>query len=84
MTNPFKLPDDELTILVSLQNRWSELTRRYGELHYEMKVIDTNLVELDKERFDVVTQMQEKYGVGEVNLLTGEFIPEPISTPTTP
>lgn len=84
MTSPFKLPDDELALLVSLQNRWGELTRRYGELHYEMKVIDASLVELDNERFNVVTQMQEKYGVGEVNLLTGEFVPESTSTPTTP
>jgi hypothetical protein len=49
-----------------------------------MKVIDASLVELDNERFSVVTQMQDKYGVGEVNLLTGEFLPEPTSTPTTP
>ena len=92
MTSPFKLPEDEYVQLASLQNRWNELTKRYGELHYQQKsitkeiaLIDDALTELDTERFTVVTQMQEKYGVGQVNLVTGEFTPsEPPTVPDTP
>jgi len=61
----FKLPDDEFAQLVALQDRWSALTKQYGELHYQRKVIDselavidTELEQLDTERFDVVTKFQ--------------------------
>ena len=78
----FKLPDDEFQQLMDLQSRWSELTKQYGELHYQKKVveselssIDVSLEQLDAERFDVITKLQEKYGAGQVNLTTQEFIP---------
>ena len=77
----FKLPDDEFQQLMDLQSRWSELTKQYGELHYQKKVveselssIDVSLEQLDAERFDVITKLQEKYGAGQVNLTTQEFI----------
>lgn len=83
MTAPFKLPEEDYQLLVSLQQKWNELTKRYGELHYQKKGIDAELVltdqaldQLDQERFNVVDQLQQKYGVGQVNLSTGTFIPE--------
>lgn len=85
MSEPFKLEDEEYTLLISLQNRWNELTKRYGELHYQKKGIDAELLltddaldQLDGERFEVVKRLQEKYGVGQVNLSTGTFIPDNI------
>lgn len=83
MTEPFKLPTEEHEVLVNLQIRWNELTKRYGELHYQRKGVDAELIltdaaldELDNERFEMVNKLQEKYGVGQVNLATGTFIPD--------
>jgi uncharacterized protein (DUF3084 family) len=79
----FKLPDDEFKQLTDLQDRWSALTRQYGELHYQKKVIeselsaiDASLEQLDADRFETISKLQEKYGAGQVNLVTQEFIPQ--------
>lgn len=89
MTSSIKLPEDEHTLLVSLQNRFNELTVRYGELHYqkksleaELKMVDAAFDELEAERFNAVNKMQEKYGVGRVSLVTGEFTPDESLTST--
>lgn len=78
----FKLPDDEFQQLVDLQTRWSELTKQYGELHYQKKVVESELTsidvaleQLDADRFETITKLQDKYGAGQVNLTTQEFIP---------
>jgi len=83
MAEVVKLPEEEYSLLISLQTRWNDLTKRYGELHYQKKTVeaelqmtDTSLDELDSERFELVKRLQDKYGVGQVNLATGEFIPD--------
>jgi len=83
MAEVVKLPEEEYSLLISLQTRWNELTKRYGELHYqkktteaELQMTDVSLDELDSERFELVKRLQDKYGVGQVNLTTGEFIPD--------
>lgn len=83
MADVKKLTDEEYSLLVGLQNRWNELTKKFGELHYQKKGIDAEITltdqsldELDSERFEVVKRLQDTYGVGQVNLATGEFIPD--------
>jgi len=83
MAEPKKLTEEEYTLLISLQNRWNELTKRFGELHYQKKGIEAELTltdealdDLDNERFEAVKRLQDTYGVGQVNLATGEFIPD--------
>jgi hypothetical protein len=83
MSEPVKLTDEETSILISLQSKWNELTKKFGELHYQKKSVDAELTlvdqaldDLDSERFEVVKRLQEKYGVGQVNLTTGEFLPD--------
>jgi DNA transposition AAA+ family ATPase len=83
MADAKKLTEEEYTLLISLQNRWNELTKRFGELHYQKKGIDAEITltdqaldDLDSERFEVVKRLQDTYGVGQVNLATGEFIPD--------
>ena len=83
MSEPFKLLEEEYVILVSLQRRWNELTKKYGELHYQKKGIEAEVIltdqaldELDGERFEAVQRLQEKYGSGQVDLATGTFIPD--------
>jgi DNA transposition AAA+ family ATPase len=88
MAEPINLPEEELQLLVSLQSKWNELTKRFGELHFqrkgleaELQITDEELDLLDQERVDVVKRLQDKYGQGVVNLATGEFIPDdPLTT----
>ena len=88
MAQIIKLPDEEFQQLVNLQARFNELTRRFGELHYQKKGIEAEIIVtdeelglLDQERIDVVQRLQEKYGQGSINLATGEFIPDaPLTT----
>ena len=78
---PTVSPED-LKILRSLQETWEVLTKRYGELYYEkkmvdaeMKRIDEGLDELEAKRIDVVARVQTTFGkTGSVNLQTGEFL----------
>ena len=83
MAEALKLPDDEFNVLAGLQIRFNELTKRYGELHYQKKGIEAELIivdemldQLDSDRFEIVKKLQEKYGSGQVNLSTQEFIPD--------
>ena len=82
-----KLTDEEHAELVQLQASWNDLTKKYGELHYQKKLVDSDLVtidaaldKLDTQRRDSVNRLQDKYGVGQVNLSTGEFTPNASST----
>lgn len=82
MTEPIKLTQEENSELVNLQVKFNELVRQLGEIHYRKKALDADLLltegaleDLDSERFDVVKRLQDKYGVGHVNLITGEFLP---------
>ena len=84
-----KLTDEEREELVQLQASWNELTKKYGELHYQKKLVDSDLVtvdsaldNLDTQRTDAVKRLQDKYGIGQVNLATGDFTPSDAS-PTT-
>ena len=76
-----KLEDSEYNALLDLQRQWNALTAKFGELHYQKKIIetdlntvDTNLDTIDQNRSDLLKKLQEKYGVGQINLATGEFI----------
>jgi hypothetical protein len=78
---PTVSPED-LKRLRELQQTWELLTKRYGELHYEKKMVDAEmrridegLDELEANRVDVVTRVQSTFGKsGTVNLQTGEFL----------
>jgi hypothetical protein len=83
MTDTIKLTEEELSTLQSHQIRWDILTKKLGELHYKQKAImaeltltEQSLDEFDSERFEFVQGLQTKYGVGTINVGTGEFLPE--------
>lgn len=90
MTSPIKLDPEELKPFEELQARWEVLTKQYGELHYQKKGIEAELLltdaqldQLDEDRFAVVQRLQQKYGDGQIMLSTGEFWPDPTPTTTT-
>lgn len=77
-----QLTDEERGELVQLQASWNDLTKKYGELHYQKKLVDADLLtvdaaleNLDVQRTDAVNRLQTKYGIGQVNLETGQFTP---------
>jgi hypothetical protein len=83
MSEPFKLPTDEYTLLVGLQQKLTQLIKQLGELHYQKKSveialqkIDSSFVQLDSEAADAIKTLQDKYGSGQVNLADGTFIPD--------
>jgi hypothetical protein len=75
---------DDLKVLQSLQQTWEVLTKRFGELHYEKKMVESEMQGIDKafdeleaKRNEVVTRLQTQFATtGTVNLETGEFIPD--------
>ena len=86
-----KLQPEEHEKLLGLQQLWNDLTKRYGELHYQQKsiktqleLIDGELDSLEEERFKVVDEMEKKYGIGQVNLSTGEFLSDAPTQPEAP
>ena len=83
MSERIKLTTEEHNELLQLQNEFNELNRRYGELCYQKKNVLAELDladqahdDLDTRRFESVKRLEEKYGIGNVNLVTGEFIPD--------
>lgn len=83
MAEVVKLSEEELNSLKNLQAKWNILTRQFGELHYQKKCVDNELVLVDQEldaleqsRIDIIQKLQNQYGQGSVDLDTGEFIPD--------
>jgi hypothetical protein len=79
-----KVSPEDLKVLQSLQETWELLTKRFGELHYEKKMVDTEMAAIDKafddlesKRSEVVNRLQSTFGkTGTVNLQTGDFLPD--------
>jgi hypothetical protein len=76
------LTQEELDNLKSIQNKFTMLSLRLGELHYERNVIDrdisaieSSLVELEESRDATFNALQEKYGQGRLDIDSGKFIP---------
>lgn len=74
------LTSDEIQKLRDFQNQFETITKRFGQLHFQQKLIEmekagleTDMVELENNRLDFMNTLQGKYGVGVVNIETGEF-----------
>jgi hypothetical protein len=72
----------QLTQLNELQNRWNSLTKYNGELRYQQRILekeiiatDSELDKLDIERMKLNSQLESEFGAtGSVDLITGEFV----------
>jgi hypothetical protein len=84
MSEVRKATPEQLAHLRELQEKWDRLTKRYGELHFQEKLVkqekdavDTALEELEAERIAAVEKLQQDFGsTGTINLQTGDFTPE--------
>ena len=80
---------EELKKVQDVQIKFTVLTRRYGELHFQRKLVqlemsdvDDQMEKLEDERIQVLGELQAKYGAGSIDINTGLLIPAPTS-PTT-
>lgn len=85
-----KLTNEELEELKSIQSKYLELTAQLGQLHLEKMSLTTALsgmddelsklqavfLELKAQESKVQQVFTKKYGMGSVNLESGEFISE--------
>lgn len=72
-----KVSEEQLTSLRELQSQYDILTKRYGELHFEMMQIDNALSELESKRLSITEILQNEFGTtGTVDLATGIFTPD--------
>jgi hypothetical protein len=79
---PSSILPEELKQVQDVQAQFSSLTRRYGELHFQKKFIDEEMVNIDEEmlnletrRVEIMTNLQNKYGTGTIDVANGTFIP---------
>lgn len=71
-----KVSDEQLEELRGIQQQYDLITKRYGELTYELRVIEKAMDELETQRVTAVYAIQDVMGsVGAVDLSTGEFTP---------
>jgi K+/H+ antiporter YhaU regulatory subunit KhtT len=75
-----KLTQEEIDSLKSIQEESSNLTVSFGQLEMafqSLKLQKENLVKvlvnLKNKETEIGTQLQEKYGNGNINIETGEF-----------
>ena len=69
--------------LKDIQVAYERITKHYGELFYQKKLLERELSEtegmmeqLEAQRVEVTSKLQQDFGgPGTVNLETGEFIP---------
>lgn len=74
---------DELRRALAVRQRFAELTQEYGKLGFaqrtirtERKSIESQFDALIKEEELLITELNDKYGTGALNVETGEFTPE--------
>ena len=79
---PKKFTKEELQELQTMQNKVQELTFQFGRLQMSKlnlkkseEILKNKLDSLNKEEKDIAKKLTEKYGKGNLDLETGEFIP---------
>lgn len=89
MSTPVKLSEQEVQKLQELQNNYAEITAQLGQIKIESIILNEQVKRLselensltakylsiqnDEESF--AKSISEKYGDGEINIETGEFLP---------
>ena len=82
-TNTTKLTKDEIKEIVDIRSSISNVTLAIGEteiafanLEIRKNELLNNLRKLSEKQNDFAQKLESKYGKGNVNLDTGEFVPE--------
>ena len=79
---PKKFSPEELKKLQEMQNKITDLSFQFGRiqisklnLEKQEEILKNMLVTLNKEEADMAKNLTDKYGKGNLDLETGEFIP---------
>ena len=79
---PKKFSPEELKKLQEMQNKITDLSFQFGRiqisklnLEKQEEILKNMLVTLNKEEADMAKKLTDKYGKGNLDLETGEFIP---------
>jgi hypothetical protein len=89
MSTPIKLTEQELQQVQKLQENYATITAQLGQLKIEMILLNEQLkrlteiettltqkylsIQTEEEQF--AKSISEKYGDGDINIETGEFLP---------
>ena len=82
MATPVKIEQMDMNEAVEIRRKFTELTIQYGKIGFAKRAIERQQNEVEKQ-FDELTRQEEKflnslhekYGVGSLNIETGEFTP---------
>jgi len=87
MSNPVQLTEEEVQKIKSLQDKYTTVTGKLGQLKVEQINLETQIARLQKleedfskeyleiqiEESNFASEITKKYGTGEINLETGMF-----------
>ena len=85
-----KFTEDELKKVANIQNGNSRIISELGQVELQLFLVNEELEKLEKmkstlqvqfknlqaEETELVSSLNEKYGVGTLDINTGEFVPE--------
>ena len=81
MSKTIKLTEEELVILRDYQQKQNQITFNLGNVDIQKAILEgqrsvilENLANLQEKSNKTAKELQEKYGDGNINLETGEFI----------
>lgn len=79
---PIKVTEEDITKVKSLQDKYTEIVARLGQLQLDksrINQLETELLEnfkqLQKDEESIVTEMNTKYGPGQLDVESGLFTP---------
>ena len=83
MLEPKAVTEEDLQKILDVQSQYIDLARRCGELYFqrlaieqEQQLLNDEMKTLESSRIAVITELQQKYGAGTLNIQTGQFIPD--------
>ncbi len=97
MTKPIKFKKEEVDELMGLRNGYVNIQNQLGQIRVQTILVERQLdalvntedelkqsyINLTEQEQALVQKYNEKYGVGTVNIDTGEFIPAEVPETTT-
>ena len=90
MAETKKFTEEELKSITEIQNGNSRIISELGQVELQLFLVNEELEKLDKmkstlqiqfknlqvKESELVSSLNEKYGIGTVDINTGEFVPE--------
>ena len=82
MADPIKFTPEEIQEIQDLQQLYTTVVTQAGQVHLEEITlherkgqVEANFGEVKRKEQEILSNLNTKYGQGQINLETGEFIP---------